>query len=389
MDVASSPVPKQHAAKNQRIASNLSLFASSICVSKLPTDYVSFDIETTGLDPERDSILEIAAVKVVDGEVVDRFQTMVAFAGKIPREAQRVNHITKDMLVGAPSDADAVREFLDFCGSLCIMGYNVKRFDRRFIDAVCARHQGLASPDNWYDAIDLSSQALGGKRSLSDLCSMLEVQNHQAHRAMGDAMATHECYQAIREAILLVTTDARDFAVSDDGPLLGERMAFTGEGRIGQHEAMAAAAALGARLENNVTLKVTTLVNLSGAESRKTRKAQEYGLRTGVRTIGEDEFATLVGMDLPRKSSRATTETELHQSSSGTPGKPLGTLAKVTLRFFSVMFWATVPVYALSAISFGMQGYGASTVLAALACGVIAALIARWLWLRSKGVSKK
>lgn len=273
-------------------------YLGSTCVAKLPHSYVAMDTETTGLDPHKDGIVEIAGVKVIDDEVMDTFQSFADCGVKISRDAQEVNHITPEMLKGAPSEHDAVADFLKFSDGLTLMAHNAN-FDRGFVESVCAASTDLSCPNPWYDTVS-EAKLFSCGRKLSDLCEAFGIENVDAHRALGDAEALSLAHQAMMSALLEVSTDARDFArfEAEDGPLSGETMAFTGEGAtIGQHDAMALAAENGAKLSNGVTKKVTTLVNLSGENTGKARKAREYADVTGVRTISEREFLGLVGAE--------------------------------------------------------------------------------------------
>ena len=276
-----------------------------------PTSYVAMDLETTGLDPLTDGIVEIAGVKVVDGEVVDTYQTLVSTTARLSAEASRVNGITKSMLRGAPAIDEALGSFLDFSGDLPMLGHNAKGFDVRFVEHACARVAGAKLPHEWYDTMELAQVVYGRRRiSLKDLCLRCGVTNDEAHRALSDSEATHECYQAMRGLIALVTTEARDFPEpAPDGPLSGEVVCFTGRcAQMTRHDLMESAVEGGARVSNGVTLKVTTLVSLDGTSSAKLDKAREYSARTGIRTIGAEEYFSMIGVPYDPVSENAALE---------------------------------------------------------------------------------
>ena len=90
-----------------------------------PSSYVVVDLETTGLYPSQDRILEIGAVKVLDGEVADTFCMFADPQMKIPEKIRELTGITQEMVAGQPTPAEAVRAFLDFCGELDLMGHNL------------------------------------------------------------------------------------------------------------------------------------------------------------------------------------------------------------------------------------------------------------------------
>ena len=97
-----------------------------------PSSYVVVDLETTGLYPSQDRILEIGAVKVLDGEVTDTFCMFADPQMKIPERIRELTGITQEMVEGQPTPAEAVRAFLDFCGEQDLMGHNLI-FDYSFL----------------------------------------------------------------------------------------------------------------------------------------------------------------------------------------------------------------------------------------------------------------
>ena len=100
----------------------------------MPMDaaFVVFDIETTGLKAEHADIIEIGAVKIVDGRIVDRFQTFVNDGVVIPSNITALTGITNDMLRGAPPLRQVLNSFKRFCEGCCLVAHNA-RFDVGFI----------------------------------------------------------------------------------------------------------------------------------------------------------------------------------------------------------------------------------------------------------------
>lgn len=97
------------------------------------TEYVVFDVETTGLFPQRgDRIVEIAAVRVKNWEIVDSFESLVNPKRSLPIEAQNINNITEDMVAGAPTADEILPKMIDFTRGACLVGHNVK-FDLNFL----------------------------------------------------------------------------------------------------------------------------------------------------------------------------------------------------------------------------------------------------------------
>ena len=106
----------------------------------LTDDFVVFDIETTGFSPVSNTIIEIGAVKVSGGEIVDRFSTFVNPHVPIPFEIQKLTGITDDMVMEAQSIEDILPQFLEFCEG-CVMVAHNANFDASFIKAAAERHK--------------------------------------------------------------------------------------------------------------------------------------------------------------------------------------------------------------------------------------------------------
>ena len=160
-----------------------------------PSSYVVVDLETTGLYPSQDRILEIGAVKVLDGEVADTFCMFADPQMKIPEKIRELTGITQEMVAGQPTPAEAVRAFLDFCGELDLMGHNLI-FDYSFLKHQAA-DQKIPFEKNGIDTLKIARTLLPDleSRSLTNLCGYFQIDRAHAHRAYHDALATHELYQ--------------------------------------------------------------------------------------------------------------------------------------------------------------------------------------------------
>ena len=153
-------------------------------------NFVVLDLETTGLIPKTDRILEIGAVKVVDGEIKERYSTFINPQMEIPRRITELTGITGDMVKDAPLREEAVHGLVEFCQDLPLLGHNIL-FDYSFVkhDAV---NLGLVFEKEALDTLQIARQALPEleSRSLEFLCSYYGIRRENAHRAMDDAMET-------------------------------------------------------------------------------------------------------------------------------------------------------------------------------------------------------
>lgn len=159
----------------------------------MPQTYVALDLETTGLDAERDAIIEIGAVKFRGDEALDTFSTLVDPGRPIPRDITVLTGITDKDVRGAPGLHDVLPRFARFVGERPIVGHSVD-FDLEFLQ----RHSRQF--DNEYlDTFELAGVLLphADRYSLSRLAQMLGVELEQAHRALDDAMASFHLFRAM------------------------------------------------------------------------------------------------------------------------------------------------------------------------------------------------
>ena len=155
--------------------------------SAAPT-YVSFDLETTGLSPKTDRIIEIGAVKFDQEAVIDTFATLVDPGQPVPLVVQRLCGLHDQDLVGQPVPVEAVAELAIFCEGSMLVGHGVG-FDVAF----CA--EVLPEAFSRRPAIDTSELARtflpsAANHSLEELSRSLELSHDRPHRALSDAEAT-------------------------------------------------------------------------------------------------------------------------------------------------------------------------------------------------------
>lgn len=157
----------------------------------LTNTIVVFDIETTGLDPESCEITELGAVKIVGGEVKEKFQTFVRPKSHIPEEVSRLTGITDEMVANAPSIESVIADFYDYTRGCVISGYNVVGFDMKFIQKA-GKNCGLNFDNNVVDALILArtSRLRVVNYKLGTVVKALGLTLNDAHRAYNDAYAT-------------------------------------------------------------------------------------------------------------------------------------------------------------------------------------------------------
>ena len=159
--------------------------------------YIVFDIETTGLDVNNDSILEIGAVKVEDGVIIDTFEMLINPGFPIPDFISKINGIDDYLVKDAPYPGVVLSMFSTFIKDAeFIIGHNAKRFDYPFIQSEFRRNGIRFSDIECKDTMRIARAKLRRVNgySLAKLCQHFGIKNVDAHRALSDVMATHELY---------------------------------------------------------------------------------------------------------------------------------------------------------------------------------------------------
>jgi DNA polymerase III epsilon subunit family exonuclease len=156
------------------------------------TSFVVVDLETTGLNAALDNIVEIAAVKMVNGEIVDEWSTMVNPGIYVPAECTQISGITTEMLEGSPVFADVVDDYLKILGTDSVFVAHNVDFDRTFLNK---KLEGLQRPlmNNPYLCTFKLAKVVHpnlSKYGLGSLTTTFGIDLPQAHRALHDARAT-------------------------------------------------------------------------------------------------------------------------------------------------------------------------------------------------------
>lgn len=161
-------------------------------------EYVCLDLETTGLAPKKDRILEIGAVKVKDGVPVEEYTTLIDPRTEIPYRITQLTGITQEMVEGKPCQQEAVEGFLNFCEDLPLLGHNLQ-FDYSFMK-YCAVNLGFPFEKRGADTLKLARKFLPDlpSRSLQNLRLYYGIPQGEAHRALQDAETTWKLYEKLK-----------------------------------------------------------------------------------------------------------------------------------------------------------------------------------------------
>ena len=163
---------------------------------KIPMNYVAFDIETTGLTPKYDKIIEIGAVKVERGEIAEEWETFVNPERKLEERIVELTGIRDEQLAGAKRISEILPALFDFLGDRVLLGHSVL-FDFSFLKKA-AVNERLTFERQGIDTLKIARKYLQEleSRSLEALCRHYGIP-HSAHRALEDARATVALYRRL------------------------------------------------------------------------------------------------------------------------------------------------------------------------------------------------
>ena len=170
-------------------------------------NYVLVDIETTGLSPRTDEIIEIGAIKVKDNKIVDTFDTLLKIDEYLSPFITNLTGITNKMLEEGAKQEEALEEFIEFAGNEIIMGHNVN-FDINFIYDNLKDKLGLYLTNDFVDTLRLSRMLLSflPRHRLDDLISYFNLETRNEHRALNDCLLTNQVYLKLCNLLVKVST---------------------------------------------------------------------------------------------------------------------------------------------------------------------------------------
>ena len=176
------------------------------------SEYVVFDLETTGLSPERDAIVEIGALRIRGGviQATERFETLVrptrpdGSVMPIPWRAAQVHGISDAMVRQAPALPEVLPAFLTFVGGATVVAHNIS-FDGGFMRVAARRHGLTWTPSRELCTVQLSRRAFPRERghSLGVLAQRLDLQFAPGgrHRSFGDVEVTAQAFLRMLEML--------------------------------------------------------------------------------------------------------------------------------------------------------------------------------------------
>ena len=162
--------------------------------------FVVFDTETTGLDSNVEALTEIGAVYVENGKInPDKsFCTFVNPGKPIPQKVVELTGINDSMVADAPTPAEAIRQFKEFCGDNILVAHNANSFDMLFIRKAGDK-AGVDFSNTYIDTLPMAQALFPGLHNykLDTINKHLEIQPFNHHRAVDDAMALARIFEVM------------------------------------------------------------------------------------------------------------------------------------------------------------------------------------------------
>lgn len=293
-----------------------------------PLSFTVIDIETTGLSPEYDEIIELSAVRIENGQTTCSFSSLVKphplpDGTYVDSYISDLTGITNDMLSTAPDIDSILGDYIDFLGDTVLVGHNVN-FDINFLYDFSELILSTPLSNNFVDTMRISRRLHPEfqHHRLSDLCKRYSIEHSNAHRSLSDCEATVKCFFSLQEDMLnnygslesfvknRCTSKKRSLRAADItaqtedinpfNPLYNNVFVFTGVlEKMTRKEAMQIVVNHGGIIGDSVTKKTNYLVlgnndycsTIKDGKSRKHKKAEELKLLgQNIEIISENVF---------------------------------------------------------------------------------------------------
>lgn len=282
-------------AENTRPAKGKSMLSAVL-------DFTVIDLETTGLSPVYDDIIELGAIRYRDGKPVESFQSLVNIKLPLDPFITQLTGITDDMLCSAPALKDILPDYISFIGSDVVVGQNVN-FDINFIYDACASCGLNNFTNDFIDTMRISRRLLKElpNHKLDTIAAALGVKGRGLHRSLNDCDMTAECYlrmisdaerfeEATKKAGGLSAHNivAEDGLQNPDSPFFGKVCVFTGTlESFTRAEAMQQVVNIGGICEDGVNKRTNFLIlgnndyckSIKDGKSNKQKKAEQLILK--------------------------------------------------------------------------------------------------------------
>lgn len=288
-------------------------------LSEFPDNYSILDLETTGLDPKHDEIIEIGIIKVRNNKIVDTYQTLVQPNSTyidddnneiyVDEFIEELTGITNVMLENSPKIEKVIENAINFISEDIIVGHNVN-FDINFLYDAIKKYNGADLSNDFLDLMKMARRAIKeiNHHRLTDIAAFFEY-DYEPHRALEDCKATYDLLNHLIDYIEENQLDVSDAAiklhskldlrtlksetleVDTENYFYNKNICFTGKlEHFVRKDAAQICVNLGAHCENNVTKKTDVLVlgNFDYNATVKDNKSTKLKKAEGLKLDGQD-----------------------------------------------------------------------------------------------------
>lgn len=161
-----------------------------------PNSYVVLDIETTGFNPSENEIIELSAIKVLNGDIVEEFSKLVKPMGYVNDYIVNLTGITREILENAFNLKEVIKEFNDFCAGSIVIGHNIN-FDLSFINNALIRYYDIPFNNDYIDTLAVARELLPNlpNKKLGTIAAHFGFNTDGMHRGLKDCIVTNLCYR--------------------------------------------------------------------------------------------------------------------------------------------------------------------------------------------------
>lgn len=169
-------------------------------LNRFVDNYVLVDIETTGLSPFADDIIEIGAIKVKNNEIIEQYNELINIDRNISPFITNLTGITNEMLKDGRLPETVFEEFVNFVGDNIIIGHNVN-FDLGFLCNKCKEYLNYNLNNDYIDTLYLAKRLVPNSVNykLGTLAKLFNISYKGAHRGLKDVEITYEVYNKLRK----------------------------------------------------------------------------------------------------------------------------------------------------------------------------------------------
>lgn len=162
------------------------------------TNITVFDFETSGLNPARDQVIEMAAIRCHQGEIVSQFSTLVRFDGKLPPKITELTGLTSQQLQFGMDENTAFRILNRVIGDSTLVAHNAM-FDLSFLHHTLLRLAGRSFRNSFLDTLTICRKRHPYPHTLADMCRRYGIPLDNAHRAFADVTACWRLLNKLNE----------------------------------------------------------------------------------------------------------------------------------------------------------------------------------------------